>query len=196
MLLRAEAWHPDRAAKSFEMIRHRKLMRRWENPGQARYLTFSCYQRLPLLKNDKIKKLFVDRMAELRREEMFKLFAYVVMPEHAHMLILPNLPRHSVSVIMHRMKRVVAERVIKRWRELDAPILRRLIDAEERLHFWQRGGGYDRNIVGEDELHEKIGYIHDNPVRRGLVTTQVDWLWSSAPWYYGERHGPISIDPL
>ena len=34
------------------------------------------------------------------------------------------------------------------------------------LRFWRRGGGHDRNIIGGDEVWQKINYIHLNPVGR------------------------------
>ena len=67
-------------------------------------------------------------------------------------------------------------------------------NGKKTLRFWQRGGGYDRNILSVDELHEKIKYIHNNPVRRELVTCPADWEWSS---YRAWEHGvdkPLQID--
>ncbi len=84
--------------------------------------------------------------------------------------------------------------ILDRWRTLEAPILPRLLDSNGHSHFWQRGGGYDRNIVTESELFEKVEYIHQNPVRRGLVKRSTDWPWSSARWYAGDRSGPVTID--
>ena len=37
-----------------------------------------------------------------------------------------------------------------------------------------------------------INYIHENPVRRGLVTRGIDWKWSSARWYVSDRK---TVDP-
>jgi hypothetical protein len=41
-----------------------------------------------------------------------------------------------------------------------------------------------------------IAYIHQNPVRRGLVESAVDWVWSSARFYAGEKDALITMDPL
>src|SRR5262249_10195557 len=68
---------------------HRKRMRRWETPGQTRFVTFSCQHRLPLFRNQRIAQLFVDRLAEARREHQLRVFAWVVMPEHVHLLCRP-----------------------------------------------------------------------------------------------------------
>ena len=60
--------------------------------------------------------------------------------------------------------------------------------------FWQRGGGYDRNLTEPRAIHEAIEYIHGNPVRRGLVERAEDWLWSSAAWFAGKKDVPLAPD--
>ena len=64
----------------------------------------------------------------------------------------------------------------------------------ERL-FWQYGGGYDRNITGGKTLLRMIDYLHNNPVRRGLIERAIDWKWSSAAAPEGGI-GPIRLDPI
>ena len=68
-------------------------------------------------------------------------------------------------------------------------------DGRIEHRFWQRGGGYDRNIVELATILAVIEYIHNNPVRRGLVTCVTDWLWSSARWYEGMRPFILEMDP-
>ena len=62
--------------------------------------------------------------------------------------------------------------------------LPRLRDArtsgEVHCRFWQRGGGYDRNVFAPATVFEPIVYMHQNPVRRGLCAQPEDWLWSGA----------------
>ncbi|HEY4328894.1 MAG TPA: hypothetical protein VGN88_04100 [Phycisphaerae bacterium] len=65
---------------------------------------------------------------------------------------------------------------------------------KREFRFWQRGGGYDRNIFSAEELHEKIHYIHQNPVKRKLVTLATDFPWSSAADYAKQRKGPLPVD--
>lgn len=60
--------------------------------------------------------------------------------------------------------------------------------------FWQRGGGYDRNLSSTPEVHRKLRYIHENPVRRGLVQRTIDWRWSSALAWETGTDEPLSLD--
>ena len=64
------------------------------------------------------------------------------------------------------------------------------------FRFWLPGGGYDENLCSERPIYEVIEYIHANPVRRGLVERPIDWYWSSAGFWEGDRAGPIKMDPL
>ncbi len=172
---------------------HRKRLRRYEALNHARFLTFSTYTRLPLFQIDTIRGLFAGHLARARDRDGFRLLAWVVMPEHIHLIIWQGESPITRSLLA--LKSGFAREVLGRWRELDAPVLARLTDAQGRQRFWQRGGGYDRNIRDEDELREKITYIHNNPVKRGLVGRPTDWAWSSARWYDGDRDGPVPIDP-
>ena len=173
----------------------RRQLCRIEDPSHARYLTCSCYRRLALFGNDRIKDAFAQRLAFVRIEMSFELYAWVLMPDHFHLLMRPG-PAGDVTRVLRRLKARFARLVLGRWTELDAPILARLRDADDRLRFWQPGGGYDRNITSADELHEKIGYIHANPVRRGLAARPVDWRWSSARWHEQRCSETVPMDPL
>jgi putative transposase len=170
-------------------------VKRIENPNHARFLTFSCYHRLPLFSNDAIKDAFADQLRRTRSRHEFNLYAWVLMPEHIHLLIRCHAEATARDVL-GTLKTGFAKRVIARWRELDAPVLDRIKDQDGQLRFWQRGGGYDRNLMMGRELLGKFDYIHSNPVRRGLVDRPEDWAWSSARWWSGQRNGEIGCDAL
>lgn len=173
---------------------HRKRLHRYEIPGHARSHTFSCLRRLPLFHEDWVKDAFVEQLALTRKRLEFRLFAWVVMPEHAHVLLLPNLETATVSRISTALKRPFAGDVLERWRVVGDHRIELLFDSTGAPTFWQPGGGYDRNIHSKEELREKINYIHRNPVVRGLVKRQEDWRWSSARWYAGDRDEGPDID--
>jgi putative transposase len=102
------------------------------------------------------------------------------MPNHVHLLIRPDLATTTVPQFLSRLKRPFAQTVLSRWQRLDAPVLDRLVDSRGQRRFWQRGGGYDRNIFSDDEVIEKIEYIESNPVRAGIVRRPREYKWSSA----------------
>src|SRR5690606_14696765 len=74
--------------------RHRT---RYELPGHARFLTFSCYRSLPLLRTEATRDILETAMFQARETFRFKLYAWVIMPNHVHMLLKPDLPAHPVA---------------------------------------------------------------------------------------------------
>lgn len=169
-------------------------MRRREDPLHLRFLTFSTYRWLPLFRNAGIRDRFAEGLAAARAEFQFRLVAWVVMPEHVHLLLQPK-PETLVPALAS-LKAEFAREVLGRWRLLEAPVLNRLVCSGGKTRFWQPGGGYDRNVFSREEIEEKILYVHHNPVKRGLVNQPEDWHWSSARWYAGLRDSPVSVDGM
>jgi len=129
----------------------------------------------------------------LTRERLgFKLFAWVMMPEHVHLLVAPG-EGQTVSSLLMALKRPVSTRLLAAWDAAGDGRLSMAMMKDGSRRFWQAGGGYDRNVVDGPELMEKIRYIHENPVRRGLVTRAEEWDWSSArAWSgVGSRWGDV-----
>jgi REP element-mobilizing transposase RayT len=60
---------------------------------------------------------------------------------------------------------------------------------------WNRRG-YDVNIWSEKKIQEKLNYMHNNPVRRGLVAQPGDWPWSSWRYYYLDDSSLLAMDRL
>jgi putative transposase len=100
--------------------------------------------------------------------------------------------------ILRGVKLPVAKRAIQFLVESNSPwlarISRRRGTRNERL-FWQSGGGYDRNVTSAKTLLKMIDYLHNNPVRRGLVERAIGWKWSSAAAFEGGA-SPLPVDPI
>ncbi len=175
----------------------RKIRKRLDQPQDARELTFSCYCGHRFLSRDRTRRWFVEELGAARNAWPVDLWAWVIMPEHVHLLVRPRQPDVEIGRCQGAIKERVGRRAVA-WLERNAPQwLPRITVCEgprTRRRFWQPGGGYDRNVVGLATVHRVIHYIHANPVRRGLVASAEDWEWSSARWYAGIRPVPIEMD--
>ena len=168
--------------------RPRKRCVRCNEPGHAHYLTFSCFHDLPLLAKDRPRTWFLQALGAAREKHEFHLWGYVVMPEHVHLLLCPRREDYSISTILHAIKRPTAYRALADLRERAPAFVERLTVRQGKrteTHFWQAGGGYDRNVTEPRAAHEMLEYVHNNPVRRGLAQTPPDWPWSSARFWEG-----------
>jgi putative transposase len=146
---------------------------RYQQTGEAHFLTFSCFRRRSYRSTVAAMELFEDALERVRRRYLFVVGGYVVMPEHVHLLV--NEPvRGLLSRTVQALKLSVSMR------------------SRERP-FWQ-AHYYDFNVSTHEKFVEKLRYIHRNPVRRGLVTKPEDWKWSSFRHYQTGMRGIVEIE--
>jgi len=107
------------------------------------------------------------------------LCGYCLMPDHWHAIVLPE-QGNSISDVLMRVK-VLAYRQISKARG-------------SRGAIWQ-SRFYDHILTTRREFDETLECIHENPVRRKLVESAMDWPWSSAGWYAGLT-GPMAMDDV
>jgi len=110
-----------------------------------------------------VEKTILDLAAQ---KEMM-LYAYVIMPNHVHILMRPLV--NGISKTMQLLKGRSSRRI-------------------NEGTFWQKGF-FDFSVISEEKFKEKFNYTHHNPVKRGLVERAEDYKHSSAKNYkvkYGE----------
>ncbi|MFG0329908.1 MAG: transposase [Phycisphaerales bacterium] len=126
----------------------------------------------------------------------FEIWAFVLMPEHAHLVVHPVEPSYSIGAFLAAVKRPVAGAARRHLESTGRDDWLDRLTTSGRFRFWQPGGGHDRNIWSPRVLWNAIEYIHANPVRRGLVGRVTDWRWSSARfWLLGDAD-PMRMDPI
>jgi putative transposase len=176
---------------------YRKRCKRYDIAGHAHCLTFSCFHNRSFLAQNRCCEWLAEALERARRRKLFDLWAYVFMPEHVHLILLPE-QGIRISAILTAIKSSTSKRAVLCLHKNAPEFLSEMVDAQpsgrSSYRFWQRGGGYDRNLRSLKDVYEKIDYIHANPVRRGLVEAPDQWFWSSyRAWQTGEDT-PIAID--
>ena len=176
----------------------RKTRRSWNAPGHAHEVTFSCQNRWQILSSPLAKEIVLRELDQARHRLNFALVAYVVMPEHVHLLIKPNEDKYSMARILLGIKSPSSRSIQRFLRKTRPEVVDRLRveRAPGRVEYrvWLQGGGYDRNIDNREDLATAIDYLHSNPVRRGFVGAPDEWSWSSAHAYLGTGDPPIPVD--
>jgi REP-associated tyrosine transposase len=159
---------------------HRKKVKHHDGPREIHELTFSCYQRRPLLANPRVCQMLSLAIDRATTKQAYDLIAFVYMPEHVHLLVYPTSPESRISRLLYAIKRPFSIRVKQMLEGESSPLLPKLTIRERPgktvFRFWQEGGGYDRNILKMSTLKSAIDYIHNNPVRRGLCKLPIEWL--------------------
>lgn len=120
----------------------------------------SCY-----LKDERVAESVQNSLLYFDGER-YKLYSWVVMPNHVHLILTPIEP-HALSGIMHSWKSFTAKEANK--------ILNR------KGTFWQEDY-FDRFIRDAEHFGKCVAYIERNPVKAGLCKEPSDWKFGSA--YY------------
>jgi putative transposase len=170
-----------------------KRLKRWETAGW-RYLTCSTNQRFAFFSDAHSRDTFARKLEHARQRHRFELLAWVLMPEHFHMILRPPRDGSDVPRILQTIKQGTAQSLLAHWRRQDSQRFSHALDANGSTRLWQAGGGFDRNVRDGVELDEEVAYIHHNPVERGLVASEMDWAWSSARHYAHDHSGIVKIE--
>ena len=171
-------------------------MKHYHEPGDLHELTLSCYEGRTLLAEEMGRKLLCESIHRAMERHHFGLVAFVLMPEHVHVLVCPQAVEPAIDELLYAIKRSFSYRMKQYYEAIRDP-KRAELTVRERpgrtsFRFWQEGGGYDRNISTPNAVLASIDYIHTNPVRRGLVNRAREWKWSSCRWYESDKQ---VVDP-
>ena len=179
-------------------------MRRYYSGNHLHFVTTSTYRRARVFDSDRFKRHLIATLAELRGELGFRILGYVLVPEHFHLLVWPSESANP-SQIMQKLEGRVARHVLKilrqnRGKAWCARMLARFtlpasVHDEAHCRVWQRRF-YDMNVWSEKKKLEKLDYMHNNPVKRGLVGHVGEWPWSSWRYYYLEDKSVIAMDRM
>ena len=167
-------------------------LKRFQESGHSHFVTFSCYRRQPLLTADPSRRIFELALERVRRSFRVCVYAYVVMPEHVH-LLLSEPERGLLADALKLLKQGVSRRLIES-APSGAPFKPSFgLSGAVPQHFWQKRY-YDFNVRNYHQFVEKIRYIHRNPVKRGLCERPEDWEWSSFRQYATGCEGRVQIE--
>jgi putative transposase len=130
------------------------------------FITTITHNRRRLFQLAANAELFLETLQHYRTAGAYKLHAYVVMPDHVHLLLTPI--DQTISHTMNLIKGGFSRRLTSKF-----PV-------------WQRGFA-DHLILNREHHQSRIAYIHQNPVRANLATSPELYLYSSA---YENRNVP------
>ena len=152
-------------------IEHRKRIDAWIDAGHG-----SCVLRKPAIAN------MVQESLLTFDSQRYHLLAWVVMPNHVHVLFQP-INGWTVAKIVASWKKFTARKICDALRS-GTPISR----LAATTPVWHREY-WDRFIRDRTHLLQVLDYIHQNPVKAGLVAKPDSWPWSSA--FAGNANLPI-----
>ena len=158
-----------------------------EIPGLA-YVTTTVTDWIPIFAHDQAALIAVKQLEETCCSFKASIVGYVLMPSHLHAII-------NLGSILDLTT------VVQTFKSLTSRKIKQLTFSEKNPKFYHKGRfrfwkpRFDDFIIRNEELFWiKLNYIHENPVRAGLVPAATDYHYSSAKdWILGEE-GLTKID--
>ncbi|MBN1212807.1 MAG: transposase [candidate division Zixibacteria bacterium] len=151
------------------------------------FITTTTHNWTPFFNNDKIATIVLHQLKETIEYYDASLVSYVLMPTHLHMLLGIN-QIELLSKFMQSFK-ILNSKAVKTYLLEN----KKEYTKNEPFIFWKPR--FDDLIIQSDkQFRIKMEYIHNNPVKAGLVAVPSDWKYSSAGDWLDNKSGILPID--
>jgi|SRR5579859_2074588 len=148
------------------------------NTGNGTYfISTNCYEQRFLLQSERMAKLLIETIYHYREAEKFLLHEFVVMPNHLHLILTPEVPLERAMQLVKGGFSYRAKKLLGIGHEI-----------------WQTSFN-DRRLRDMEEYEKYKVYVHDNPVKAGLCAACKDWPYGSASGKYALDEVPRRLKP-
>lgn len=175
---------------------HRNSQKRIYGEGYIYFITTNTYRRFPYFREETFCELFIDSLKICKELKKFKLYGFVVLPEHVHLLIEPG-EEYNISQVMQALKKNISQDVNKvigfypegensnsRLRKVDVSIYKYNKFVNFPKFQWHQSY-YDHIIRDEDDFRQHTEYIWWNPEKHGIIDNWQNYKYSS---YYNYQN--------
>lgn len=164
------------------------MARKWSNlnlAGALHFVTGNSINRLPIFTEPACCKAFLHELRTLNQDWPSKLIAYVLMPDHFHLISNPRDGR--IIEFMRDLKSAGAKAIIQVSQRFRFP------ESDEGHQVWQQSFKA-KPLWSLFMIWQKINYIHRNPLKARLVKSTKDYYWSSFCSFYSLSDEPLAVD--
>ncbi len=164
----------------------------------ACFVTAVARNRLPVLACRRVAEVILQEVEFYRAKHGYHFCGFVIMPDHWHFLMIARVDQ--ISPILRDLKSMIARLVLDDWRRMREPpsFLDRLRltepTSDRQSHALWQPGNWTVLMDETVSMEHRLRYMHENPVRAGLVRVDHDWPWSSAGWYFDRSSVGIRLD--
>jgi REP element-mobilizing transposase RayT len=148
----------------------------------AHFVTGTTVAWLPIFTTVARCDILVQAFEYCRAHKGLKLHAWVILDTHFQAIVgarelaqvLADLKRHTARKIIEQLESERCDWLLRQLREARAPL-----KTESQYQVWQEGS-HPQAILSDAMMLQKLEYLHNNPVKRGLVASPEHWRYSSA----------------
>jgi putative transposase len=155
---------------------------RINNPDVAHFITSTVVAWLPIFTKAARCDIIVESLQHCRQHKALKIYGWVILDNHLHAIVsAPDLSRVIADFKRHTARRLIEQLESEHCEWLLHQLhYRRASHKVESAHqVWQEGS-HPQSILSDEIMLQKLTYLHNNPVNRGLVALPEHWRYSSA----------------
>jgi len=163
------------------------------------FVTSTIVKRYRAFQKESDYQILIENLKFYRNKFGYKLLGYVLMPSHYHLLVQMNNGKGELSKFQQDFKKITAKKILEKFQKEDnKEALQVFQEAAENLprqnsKVWV--SRFDDEVIRSEKwFSQKLNYIHQNPVKAGLVEKGENWPYSSARNYLLGDHSLIEID--
>ena len=154
----------------------------FKDPYRAHFITCSIVEWLPVFTTGACCNILVDSLNFCRSQKGLKIHAWVILDNHFHAIISGPELSHTVTDLKKFTARSLLFQVESEGRKWLLNLFAYFRKAHKKMsdfQVWQEGS-HPQAISSDEMMYQKIDYVHNNPVKRGLVLAPQHWRYSSA----------------
>ena len=157
------------------------------------FLSFSVVNWIDLFIRNEYKEIMLDSWKHCQAKKGLEIYGWCIMTSHIHMVIgthgdkLENIMRDMKKHTSTALKQAIKEHPTESRREWMLWMMKRAGEKNSqnsKFQLWQQDN-HPIELFDHKILHQKLDYMHYNPVVAGIVEKPEDYLYSSARDYYG-----------
>ena len=159
------------------------------------FITFAVIKWINVFNNDKYCEIVIDSLKYCQKEKGLILYSWCLMSNHIHLVI--SAKDHNPSDLLRDFKKFTSKKIIEGivnnpngiYKDTMLSAFEKAGAANKRnktYQFWQQNN-QPIELFSQKFIHQKVNYIHNNPVKAGIVNKPEDYLYSSAINYLSEK---------
>jgi len=158
------------------------------------FVTFTVVDWIDVFSRKIYKDCLIESIAYCMANKGMVIYGYVIMSNHVHLIVQSEI--EDLSGLLRDFKKFTAKAILEKIETENKSrkewMLERFSKAcqghtrNKKYQFW-RYGNHPEEVRTEKFLWSKLNYIHQNPVRAGIVENAKDYVYSSAQNYIGEK---------
>lgn len=175
---------------------------KFKNPEGIYFISYSVIRWIDVFTRNLYRDILLDSFLFCQQKKGLRIHAYVIMTNHAHMII-STAEGNFLENTMRDLKKFTSSEIIKAIKYNPKESRKEWLlqaFAEEgkknsnniKNQFWQQDN-HPIELFNHKMIVQKIDYIHNNPVKAGFVSRPEDYVYSSACDYVGTK-GMVDIE--